>query len=304
MIARHREPPLARLRPRRRRKAAKQSPSVEQRTPSPACLLRNDEVCNISRQATNAGLAMTVQSIRRKALFENQKLAFIGPGVMAEAMISGLIHQGVAKPEMMVAAGPTADRLAYLAGKYSISTTTNNAEAARQADVVMLTIKPQLLDKVMVGMRGAIKSTALVLSIIAGAPLDKICHGLGHNIVVRSMPNTPAQIGEGITVWTASHGVSDEQRDMARQILRALGDEIFVEEENYLDMATALSGTGPAYVFLCMEAMVDAGVHLGFPRRIAEQLVAQTVKGSVEYYRSEEHTSELQSPTNLVCRLL
>jgi pyrroline-5-carboxylate reductase len=98
------------------------------------------------------------------------------------------------------------------------------------------------------------------------------------------MPNTPAQIGQGITVWTAAPEVSAEQREMARQILTALGEEVFVEEESYLDMATALSGTGPAYVFLFMEAMVDAGVHLGFPRRLAEQLVAQTLRGSVEFY--------------------
>jgi pyrroline-5-carboxylate reductase len=135
-----------------------------------------------------------------------------------------------------------------------------------------------------------IAPTALVLSIVAGASIDKISHGLQHATVVRSMPNTPAQIGEGITVWTAAAQVTGEQKEMARQILGALGQEIFVEEENYLDMATALSGTGPAYVFLFMEAMVDAGVHLGFPRRIAEQLVAQTLRGSVDFYqKNEEH---------------
>jgi pyrroline-5-carboxylate reductase len=150
------------------------------------------------------------------------------------------------------------------------------------------------------GLRNAVKPDALVLSIIAGATIDKISHGIGHNIVVRSMPNTPAQIGEGITVWTASRRVSDEQREMARQILQALGEEIFVEEENYLDMATALSGTGPAYVFLFMEAMVDAGVHLGFPRRIAEQLVAQTVRGSVDFYRNHEDLVHLARLRNQV----
>jgi pyrroline-5-carboxylate reductase len=233
-------------------------------------------------------------------LFENHKLAFIGPGVMAEAIISGLIRRGLANPELMVVAGPTVERLTYLAGKYNLLTTTVNAEAARQADVVMLTIKPQLLDKVILDLRGVIRPTALVLSIIAGAPIEKISHGLGHNIVVRSMPNTPAQIGEGITVWTASREVSEVQREMARQILQALGEEIFVEEENYLDMATALSGTGPAYVFLFMEAMVDAGVHLGFPRRIAEQLVAQTVRGSVDFYRTHEDLVHLARLRNQV----
>jgi pyrroline-5-carboxylate reductase len=114
------------------------------------------------------------------------------------------------------------------------------------------------------------------------------------------MPNTPAQIGEGITVWTASPEVSDLQREMGQQILAALGQEVFMEEETYLNMATALSGTGPAYVFLFMEAMVDAGVHLGFPRRVAEQLVAQTVRGSVDYYTRETDPIHLARLRNQV----
>ena len=223
-------------------------------------------------------------------MFEGRLIAFVGPGVMAEAMIAGLIRQGVAKPAALAAAGPRVDRLQELQTKYAIETYTDNAGATRQADVVVLSVKPQRLDRVLMGLRGSIQPTALVLSIVAGASIDKISNGLQHSIVVRSMPNTPAQIGQGITVWTAAPNVSDEQREMSRRILGALGQEIFVEEESYLDMATALSGTGPAYVFLFMEAMIDAGVHLGFPRRIAEQLVAQTLRGSVEFYqRHEEH---------------
>jgi pyrroline-5-carboxylate reductase len=123
-----------------------------------------------------------------------------------------------------------------------------------------------------------------VLSIVAGATIDRIAASLGHQVVVRSMPNTPAQIGEGISVWTAAEAVSEANKETARSILAAFGDEIYVDEERFLDMATALSGTGPAYVFLFMEAMVDAGVHLGFSRRIAEILVAKTVRGSVDFY--------------------
>jgi pyrroline-5-carboxylate reductase len=149
-------------------------------------------------------------------------------------------------------------------------------------------------------LRGAVQPGALVLSIVAGATIEKISKGLEHTAVVRSMPNTPAQIGEGITVWTAARAVSAEQQEMARRILAALGEEIFVEEETYLDMATALSGTGPAYVFLFMEAMVDAGVHLGFPRRIAERLVAQTVRGSVDYYTRREDPVHLARLRNEV----
>jgi pyrroline-5-carboxylate reductase len=165
---------------------------------------------------------------------------------------------------------------------------------------VVLSIKPQTLGKVLNNLRGHVQSHALVLSIVAGAPILKIASGLEHTAVVRSMPNTPAQIGEGITVWTAAPAVTGEQRDMAREILKALGEEVFVEEETYLDMATALSGTGPAYVFLFMEAMVDAGVHLGFHRSIAEKLVSQTVRGSVDFYIAKAGVTHLATLRNQV----
>lgn len=217
-------------------------------------------------------------------MFDNQKIAFIGPGVMGEAMIAGLIRQNVAQPTEMVASGPSLERGDELKSRYGIKTMTDNAAAASMADVVVLSVKPQRLDTVLVGMQGSIQPDALVLSIVAGAPIAKISGILQHESVVRSMPNTPAQIGKGITVWTAAPAVTSDQKEMARKILAALGDEIFLEEEYYLNMATALSGTGPAYVFLFMEAMVDAGVHLGFPRRVAEKLVEQTVRGSVDFY--------------------
>lgn len=217
-------------------------------------------------------------------MFNHKKIAFIGPGAMGEAMIAGLIRQEVAPAGALVAAGPRQKRLDQLTDAYGVHGTTSNPEAATAADVVVLSVKPQRLDAVLNGLKGSIKADALVLSIVAGAPIEKIQAGLGHPSIVRAMPNTPAQIGEGISVWTASATVSPEQHEMARQILGALGEEIFMEEETYLDMATALSGTGPAYVFLFMEALVDSGVHLGFPRRIAEQLVTHTVRGSVDFY--------------------
>jgi pyrroline-5-carboxylate reductase len=218
-------------------------------------------------------------------LFKGKHITFIGPGAMAEAMIAGLIRQQVADSQSLIASGPRLKRIEQLQEKYSILGTTSNAEAVVQADVVVLSVKPQRLDVVLHGINGKIQDHALVLSIVAGAPIEKISAALAHSSIVRAMPNTPAQIGEGITVWTASKSVTDIQQEMARRILSALGQEIFMEEEVYLDMATALSGTGPAYVFLFMEAMVDAGVHLGFPRRIAEQLVSQTVRGSVDFYQ-------------------
>jgi len=225
----------------------------------------------------------------------DKKIAFIGPGVMAEAMIAGLLRKKLAQPGNITAAGPREERGEQLRQKYAIKTTTDNLSAASHADLVVLSVKPQRLSEVMKGLKG-IRNEALVLSIIAGANIKKISAGLKHKSVVRSMPNTPGQIGEGITVWTCSKEVSDEQQEMARSILGALGEEVFVEDEGYLDMATALSGTGPAYVFLFTEALIDAGVHMGFPRRIAEQLVLQTIKGSVSYYhQAERHPATLRN---------
>ncbi len=226
----------------------------------------------------------------------NKTIAFIGPGAMAEAMLSGLIRQNLASPEHLLVAGPRLERGQQLKDKYGVQPFNDNAAAAIQADVVVLSVKPQRLTNVMENLKGAIRKDALVLSIIAGATLRKISRGLSHHIIVRSMPNTPAQIGEGITVWTVSASVSAEQKEIARAILGALGQEVFVEDEHYLDMATALSGTGPAYVFMFMEAMIDAGVHMGFPRRIAEQLVVETIRGSVDFYKTNEvHVAALRN---------
>jgi pyrroline-5-carboxylate reductase len=225
----------------------------------------------------------------------DKKIAFIGPGVMAEAMIAGLLGRKLSKPENITAAGPRPERGHELHEKYGVQCTTDNSAAVTSADVVVLSVKPQRLSEVMKGLRN-IPAEALVLSIVAGASIKKIGTGLKHKAIVRSMPNTPGQIGEGITVWTASAEASPEQRAMAEQILGAMGEQVFVEDEGYLDMATALSGTGPAYVFLFTEALIDAGVHMGFPRRISEQLVLQTIKGSAAFYeQAERHPATLRN---------
>ena len=217
-------------------------------------------------------------------MLKDIKIAFIGPGAMAEAMLSGIIKNNLTDPKNILASGPIEERNVELAEKYGVLTFTDNNKAAELADVVILSVKPQRLEKVLEGLQGSVDKNALVLSIIAGASIAKIARILKHDKVVRSMPNTPAQIGEGITVWCCSEQVDESQQNIARAILSSFGQEIFVEEEEYLDKATALSGTGPAYVYLFMEAMVDAGVHLGFSRRIAEKLVTETLRGSVDYY--------------------
>ena len=229
-------------------------------------------------------------------MFTDQKIAFIGGGVMGEAMIRGLLGQEIVTAEQIMAADPWDERRAFLAEKYDIYTTADNREAAEEGQVVVLSIKPQSIPYVLPEIRGHLRRGDLLLSIIAGAPIRKLADGAAHASVIRAMPNTPAQIGMGITVWTATEEVSDAHREQGRAILGSFGDEIFVEQESYLDMATALSGSGPGYVFMMMEALIDAGVHLGFSRHVARQLVFQTMRGSIEYAeQSGKHVAELRN---------
>ena len=227
---------------------------------------------------------------------KNMRFAFIGSGTMSEAMISALLNKNLAIPVNINASGPRIERGEALESKYGVIPFIDNQSAVSQVDVVALCVKPQKLNSVLKTLNGSIKSSALVISIIAGATIEKITTGLDHNQVVRAMPNTPAQIGAGITVWTASENVSKIQLEQTRQILSALGEEIFLKDEINLDMATALSGTGPAYVYLFMEALIDSGVHLGFSRRVAEQLVIKTIRGSIDFYlKSDLHLSALRN---------
>lgn len=226
----------------------------------------------------------------------NPTIAIIGSGVMAEAMIAGILRQKVTTADQVSAADIRTERVTELQEQYGIKPFTDNLQAVKNADVVILSVKPQRIESVYAILKGNIPAGAVVLSIVAGASLSAVSNGLSHSAVVRAMPNTPAQIGEGITVWVASPSVREDQIDLARSILTALGQEVFADEEDYLDMATALSGTGPAYVFLFMEAMIDAGVHLGFPRRISEQLVAQTFRGSVDFFLgAKAHPAHLRN---------
>jgi pyrroline-5-carboxylate reductase len=238
---------------------------------------------------------MTEQSGQENAL-NGAKLAFIGAGVMAESMIAGLLNQGLVKPEQIVGSHPRADRRQKLEERFRIGTVEQNRDAAEGADLVLLTIKPQVLGSVMKQLHGRLAPHQVVISVIAGAPVSTLRRGLGHDAIVRVMPNTPAQIGQGMMVWSSTPDVTDEQRGQVQAALGALGEELWVEDEKYVDMATALSGTGPTYVFLMMEALIDAGVHMGFPRRIAEQIVLQTVAGSVAFARSSgKHMAELRN---------
>lgn len=215
---------------------------------------------------------------------------------MGGALVKGVLRETEIEPQDILATNPRQERCAELKTLFDIRTTTDNVAAAQEAEVIFLSVKPQVMPRVLHEIQGHVAPDALVFSIAAGIRIETIHAALGTPAIVRAMPNTPAQIGQGITVWTATPDVSEEQRTHALTLLRALGEEVYVEDEHYLDMATALSGTGPAYVYLFMEGLIDAGVHLGFSRRVAEQLVYQTVLGSVRYaQQSHEHQAILRN---------
>jgi pyrroline-5-carboxylate reductase len=204
---------------------------------------------------------------------------------MAEAIIRGVLDREVAKAEDIVVSDPVPARREALTSGYKINATDDNVQAVMGAEAVILAVKPQVMPKVLPELRGKIAPDQILLSIAAGVGVRKLRDGLDHDVLIRAMPNTPAQVGQGITVWTATEKVTSEGRETGASILRALGGEIFVEDEKYLDMATALSGGGPAYVFFFIEALIDAGVHMGLSRDIAEKLVVETVLGSASLAR-------------------
>jgi len=229
-------------------------------------------------------------------MLKDIRIAFIGSGVMAEAFLQGLLKKELIAADRVVCSDPYEARGRELHERFGVHVTTDNREAVSRADIVVLSVKPQVLAEVLDGLADCVRSDQFVVSIVAGATSSSIGKRLRHSAIVRAMPNTPARIGEGMTVWTATGAVDEAGRARARAIFSALGEEVFVDHEEYLDMATALSGTGPAYVFLFMEALIDAGVHLGFSRRVARQLVLQTMRGSVDFARSADvHPAELRN---------
>lgn len=231
----------------------------------------------------------------------NTKLAFIGCGVMAESIVAGLLRQNLVAAEQIVATHPRENRRRELAEKYAIEVFADNAEAVRhirvyENSIVALCVKPQRLKGVLEELKDTVLPEQIVLSIIAGARIETISEALNNKKIVRTMPNTPSQIGAGITAWTCDENVGETERAQIKALLTALGKEIYVETENMIDMATSLSATGPTYIFMVMEALTDAGVHLGFSRETSKELVQETMLGAVKFaIESHKHPAELRN---------
>jgi pyrroline-5-carboxylate reductase len=230
-----------------------------------------------------------------KKVYRNMKIAFIGGGNMGEAILAALLGEKLCRPSDIAVSDIIEPRRLYLKKQYGISVTTDNKEAVKGRDVVILAVKPQNISEVLNELKGFLKTDQLILSIAAGVRIDTIRKGSGHNKIVRSMPNTPAQIGLGVSGWTATRETNKEQKGWARSILGAMGKEIFFSEEEYLDKVTAISGSGPAYVYLFAESLIDGAVELGLTKQDAETLVLQTILGAAHLMdKSDKSPAELR----------
>jgi pyrroline-5-carboxylate reductase len=220
--------------------------------------------------------------MKGEAMADGTRLAMIGAGQMGEAIISGVVAGKSFDPESITAAEPVEKKRLELAERFGIKTVADNAQAVAGADIVILAVKPQVLQAALAPVKGRIRADAVLLSIVAGATLETLERLSGHAKIVRAMPNTPARVGKGVTAWISSAAFSEDKAGLVQRLLASIGADIRLKDEEMLDMVTAVSGSGPAYVFLFIEAMIDSAVHIGLPRDIATELVARTVAGSAE----------------------
>src|SRR5881409_2865359 len=224
----------------------------------------------------------------------DKSIGFVGAGNMAEAMIRGLLRGEVFKPKQVTASAPREERQRELADKYGIRATADNREAAGQS-IVVLSVKPQILSRVLEEVADAIGAESLVISIAAGVPVAAIQSKLRPGTrVVRAMPNTPALVDAGATAIARGEHARESDLEDAKRIFDAVGVTV-VLDESQLDAVTGLSGSGPAYVFLILEALSDAGVKVGLSRRNAQLLAAQTLLGSAKLLiETQEHPGRLK----------
>lgn len=224
-----------------------------------------------------------------------KKISFLGGGNMAEALIKGLLSSGAARPVQITATDISADRLDHLKKSYGIIIQHDNRAAAEEADVVILCVKPQAMDRLMTEIAPAVDSTKLVISIAAGVTIERIERALQKGPrVIRVMPNTPALVLAGAAALSPGGSATEADLSVAQEIFGSVG-RIAIVDERLMDAVTGLSGSGPAYVFTIIEALADAGVKAGIPRSIALELSAQTVFGAAKMVlETGEHPGKLR----------
>jgi pyrroline-5-carboxylate reductase len=223
------------------------------------------------------------------------KVVVIGGGTMGSALVKSILRARLAARGDIIVSDVSLNQRESVRKRFGVEVTGDSVRAVKGADVIVLAVKPQEMSAVLSHLSGHVTSQ-LVMSIAAGISLETISRFIKQGSLVRAMPNTPAQVGRGMTVWTSAGELSAEKHDTARRILASMGEEMYLKDERYLDMATAVSGSGPAYVFLFIEALIDAGVHIGLSRDVAQRLVVETVAGSAETMKKlARHPAELRN---------
>lgn len=224
-----------------------------------------------------------------------QTIAFIGAGNMAEALVKGLLRAGVAAPQEILCTDRRAERGPELQARYGVRFTASNLEAVKEAGIIVLSVKPQVMEKVLAEIGPALDATKLVISIAAGIPIAALERQVGHGVrVIRTMPNTPALVGAGATALSPGEHATEADLRQAKALFDAIGMSVVVDEP-LLDAVTGLSGSGPAYIFLIIEALADGGVKAGLARIQAQELAAQTVFGSAKLLiETGEHPGRLK----------
>ena len=232
-------------------------------------------------------------------MLKNKKLGFIGGGNMAEAMIKGLLSASFIEAKNIFVSEPSEAKRDTLHAEYKIKVSADNRELVKKCDILILAVKPQILQEVLVDIRSLVDSDKLVISIAAGVPISIIDDALRGDknkkfSIVRTMPNTPALVQEGVTAIASGKHVNKTDVKIAHRIFEAVGRTVDVEEDQ-LDAVTGLSGSGPAYIFMLIEALSDAGVKMGLSREVSTTLTIQTVLGSAKLAReSGKHPGELK----------
>jgi pyrroline-5-carboxylate reductase len=225
-----------------------------------------------------------------------RKLAVIGGGKMGGPFAARVVETGLLPPDRVVVSEPVAATRERLAARLGVTAVASNTQAIEGASTVLLAVTPQVIPTVLADLRGHFAPEQLAVSIAAGVTMETVQRGLDHETVVRVMPNTPAQVGQGVSAWIAAASVTAAQKAETRAVLRSVGTELEVDRESYLDMVTAVSGSGPAWVMLVVEAMIDAGVQIGLRPDWSRELVYQTFSGSIELARqSKLHPAELRN---------
>ena len=215
-------------------------------------------------------------------MIQNPKIAFLGAGNMAEALVAGIVKGKLSEPEFLRATDISPTRLEVLKDRYQMQVGAQNLDAVLWADVIILCVKPQVVNEVLTEIQSGLSEKQLVISVAAGIPIKGIQDKIGQTIpLVRAMPNTPSVIQEGVTALAGCNGLSFDQLKVAQGLFESVG-QVVVVDESLMDAVTGLSGSGPAYVFLAIEALIDGGVRVGLPRNIAHILAVQTVLGAAE----------------------